>query len=111
MSLNRHYDVGDLVVYRKQKRSTAPGPRAKNIQPASHGDEYGYSVDKYWRVAAVNTDGTIEVVTRKAKRHSLQMQDECMRPAYWWEIFFLSGRFPTIEATKNALDQPVDLVD
>lgn len=48
MVLSHTYSVGDLVVYRKSKRSTAPGPRAKNIQPATHGEEYGYSVDKYW---------------------------------------------------------------
>lgn len=102
MVLSHTYSVGDLVVYRKSKRSTAPGPRAKNIQPATHGEEYGYSVDKYWRVARMNDEGKVVVVTRRGKVHELDPDDHSLRQAQWWERLFLSGRFPSDETVNGA---------
>lgn len=101
-TLSHSYSVGDLVVYRKSKRSTAPGPRAKNIQPASHGEDYGYSVDKYWRVAGVAEGGQVVVVTRRGKVHHLSPDDQCLRPAQWWERLFMSGKFPSEETVAGA---------
>lgn len=102
--LSHKYSVGDLVVYRKSKRSTAPGPRAKNIQPATQGEEYGYSVDKYWRVANIESNGNVVVVTRRGKVHHLKPDDVCLRPAQWWERLFMGGRFPTQETVSAAND-------
>lgn len=104
------YSVGDQVVYRKSKRSTAPGPRAKNIQPASHGEDYGYSVDKYWRVAQIK-DNAVIVVTRKGKVHELSTDDRSLRPARWWERIFLGGRFPSDEAMESANRSDVSEID
>jgi hypothetical protein len=85
---------GDVVVYRKQKNSLRPGPHARDIEPAPYGDSYTYCVDKFWRVVAVQSDGTIIVRTRKGKQHTLAADDPNLRPAHWWERLFLRHRFP-----------------
>lgn len=48
--LMRHstWRVGDWVIYRKQKRSESPGPRAEYVHLDEHGERYSYLVDKYW---------------------------------------------------------------
>ncbi len=43
----RRLHIGDAVVYRKQKVSIHPSPRAYDIHPAGQGDTYCYFVDKY----------------------------------------------------------------
>ena len=45
------YHPGDWVIFRKEKHSTSPGPRAENIHAAPKGDDYYYQVDKFWVVA------------------------------------------------------------
>jgi hypothetical protein len=86
---------GDAVVYRKQKSSLHPGRHARDIQPAPHGDSYSYAVDKFWRVVAVQPNGTILVCTRKGKQRSVAANDPNLRPAHWWERLLLWHRFPT----------------
>ena len=54
--MTAHFQPGDCVIYRKQKYSLRPGPHAKVISPAPHGDYYSYCVDKFWRVIAVQAD-------------------------------------------------------
>ena len=89
------FQPGDVVVYRKQKRSLRPGSHARNIQPAPHGDTYSYLVDKFWRVDAVRTDNTLVLRTRKGKQHTLAADDANLRKTYWWERLLLGHRFPT----------------
>ena len=69
--MKRTFQPGDLVVYRKSKVSTHPGPRAANIHPAPNGDSYSYTVDKYWIVETVLDDGTIVASTRAGKKNEL----------------------------------------
>lgn len=92
--MSQPFKVGDKVVYKKQKNSTSPGPRAKDIQPANFGEEYWYSVDKYWLVVNVNEDQTIDVVTRRGKRHRLEPNDQRLRHSAWWEKLIFGTRFP-----------------
>ena len=66
---------GDRVIYRKQKHSLRPGPHAKGVQPAAHGDNYSYEVDKFWTVVAVQPDQKIVVRTRRGKQLTLQADD------------------------------------
>src|SRR5690349_13397043 len=70
---------GDVVVYRKQKNSVHPGPHARDIQPAPHGDSYAYAVEKFWRVEAVRPDHTLVVRTRKGKQHTIAADDPNLR--------------------------------
>ncbi len=85
---------GDVVVYRKQKNSLRPGPNARNIQPAPHGDTYSYSVEKFWRVVAVLPDQGLVVRTRKGKQHSIAANDPNLRRTHWWERLLFCHRFP-----------------
>jgi hypothetical protein len=85
---------GDVVVYRKQKSSARPGPHARDIQPALHGDSYSYSVDKFWRVIGIRPDNMLVVLTRKGKQHTIAANDPNLRRAHWWERLFFWHRFP-----------------
>lgn len=97
----KDYSVGDLVVFRKQKRGVAPSPRAKNVRPAAHGDDYGYDIDKYWLVSGIFPDGQLEVVTRRGKRHKISSNDSRLRPAAWWERWLYRSRFPGNDAISE----------
>jgi hypothetical protein len=85
---------GDVVVYRKQKSSVHPGPHAKDIQPAPHGDFYSYSVEKFWRVVAVQVDHTLVVRTRTGKQHTIAANNPNLRHLHWWERLLFWHRFP-----------------
>jgi hypothetical protein len=89
-----HFRAGDPVVYRKQKFSRHPGRNAASIFPAANGDDYCYSVEKFWRVVAVAPDGKLEICTRRGKRHTVAADDPALRPASWWERLRYRRRFP-----------------
>jgi hypothetical protein len=93
--MTQRFGVGDIVVYRKRKVSASPGPRARGVAPAPRGDDYAYSVDKFWRVVAVEPGGTVVVTTRRGKRHTVAAGDPNLRHARWWERLLLWHRFPT----------------
>jgi len=86
--------VGDPIVYHKQKVSTHPGARARQIHPAENGDYYYYLVNKYWTVAGVLDDGRIVARTRTNKRHYLSPDDPNLRKARLIERLRHGRRFP-----------------
>lgn len=86
--------IGDKVVYSKEKFSLSPGPRAKAVSPAVKGDEYSYIVEKYWLVKELLPDNQVRLITRRGKEHVISMHDPRLRRANFWERLFLSGRFP-----------------
>jgi hypothetical protein len=92
--MSSRFRPGDVVVYRKQKSSEHPGPHARDIHPAPHGDSYSYSVDKFWRVLAVQPDNTLVVRTRRGKQHQIPADDPALRRAHWWEWLLFWHRFP-----------------
>ena len=97
MSLTHpQFKPGDWVVYSKRKTSECPGPRARIQSAASKGDYYNYVVDKYWIIRGVQADGSLELLTRRGKRHVLSSTDPCLRKAHWWERFLHSGRYRSI---------------
>jgi hypothetical protein len=89
---------GDPVIYRKTKHSTHPGPRAAQVDPAAHGDDYTYQVDKFWIVVVVEADGRVEVCTRRGKRLTVRADDPALRRARWWERLLFRHRFPKLPA-------------
>ena len=91
---------GDWVIYRKQKVSTIPGPRAQNTVPSPNGETYSYVVEKYWIVEEVLT-GQVRLVTRRGKRHVVALEDGRLRSAKWWERWLLASRFRAVETTHN----------
>jgi len=76
--------IGQIVVYQKPKCSTHPGPRAHDVHPAEHGDNYTYVVDKFWKVVGLSE---VEIVlkTRQGKEHVIKLDDELIRKLHWWE--------------------------
>lgn len=92
----RHYSTGDPVIFRKFKHSSAPGPRAKQVAPAPHGEEYAYCVDKFWTVVDVRDDGQLLVTTRRGKENVVAVGDPNLRPARWWERLLYRDRFPKL---------------
>ena len=93
---------GDRVVYRKTKFSPSPGPRAKAVSPAVHGDLYSYVVEKYWVVTETLPDGRLRLRTRRGKEHVVAADDPNLRPARWWEKWFHRDRFRPAEQTEKA---------
>ena len=88
---------GDWVVYRKQKHSTSPGPRAKEVNAARLGDNYSYVVDKFWVVKQQLGDNQLLLVTRAGKQHTVSLDDPNLRKACWWERWIHRERFEETE--------------
>lgn len=89
-------EEGDAIVYRKQKVSTHPSPRAYDVHPASQGDTYVYFIDKFWTVEKVLRDGQILVATRTHKHHYLRPNDPNLHKAGWFERLRYWKRFPRL---------------
>jgi hypothetical protein len=96
------FQVGEHVIYRKQKASPKPGPHAVAIAPAEHGEDYWYFVDKYWTVSQVFDDGSFEIVTRRGKTHRLQPDDPHLRRANLLEQWLHRERFPVLGQVQPA---------
>ncbi|MCF8383531.1 MAG: hypothetical protein K9G39_08080 [Chlorobium sp.] len=95
------FRVGDAIVYHKPKSSFCPGPRARQVFPLEHGEEYHYVVDKFWKVTDVHNDGTIEVTTRTGKKHLLESGDPNIRKADLIQHLMHRKRFPQLTEIKK----------
>lgn len=89
------WKVGDFAIYLKQKTSTSPGPRAKDVSPATSGDTYSYIVEKYWVVTELLPNQTLKLRTRRSKEHIVSLDDPLLRKAHWWEKWLFASRFKT----------------
>lgn len=89
------YRVGDKVVYIRDKYSSQPGPRAKNIFADRKGEHYQYQVEKFWVVSRVLDDNLVQVQTRRGKLHVVEARDLRLRHATLLEKLFKSRRFPS----------------
>lgn len=90
------FRVGDPVVYRATKASLNPGPRARNVHAAPHGELYSYQIDKYWLVAEVHLDGYLVLCTRRGKRHRVHRNSPDLRRATCWERWHYRERFAAV---------------
>jgi len=88
--------VGDRLIYRMQKSSTRPSPRAYNVYPASEGDTYSYFIDKFWTVKSVRRDGGFLVVTRTGKQRYLSPDDPNFQRAGLLKRLRYAKRFPQL---------------
>ncbi len=93
----RNPQVGEKVVYAKDKHSPSPGERAQDVTANAKGDGYTYIVEKYWIVKAVLDDGRLVLKTRRGKEHIISPDDPSLRVASIWEKLFLGGRFPSLD--------------
>ena len=92
----RFFRSGQPVVYCATKRSTHPGPRAVDVRPEECGEGYQYHVNKYWVVEQADGDQVV-LLTRKGKRHVIDVHDPNLRPAGWLEYIVHADRFPRTE--------------
>ncbi len=105
--MSHPYSPGDPVIFHKTKYSQRPGPRAREVTPTPHGDDYAYVVDKYWLVKECRDDGTLILVTRRGKEHHVKADSPNLRHANWWERFVYKGRFPELDPiTGNVVEEP-----
>lgn len=88
------YKVGDWIVYVATKASTHPGPRAENIDPAPLGEQYIYTVEKYWVVDEIHSDGHLTARTRTGKKRRISLTDPALRHASWLDRLLRHERFP-----------------
>ncbi|MFW6221219.1 MAG: hypothetical protein ACOC4C_02035 [Fibrobacterota bacterium] len=91
------YEIGDKVVYERAKTSSHPGPRARDIHPSIHGENYFYVVDKYWTVSRIIDEHAVEAITRTGKSHQISTDDPRLRKATLLERIKYADRFPTLE--------------
>ena len=104
--MSRPFAPGDPVIYHKTKYSTAPGPRAREITPTAHGEDYAYVVDKFWLVKERRGDGTVVLITRRGKEHVVREDSPNLRRASWWERLVHHHRFPQSNATHQQMNHP-----
>ncbi len=97
----RNAQVGDKVVFAKDKFSTVPGKRAKEVAATPKGDNYSYIVEKYWLVKEVHESGSLLLLTRRGKEHTVAADDPRLRRANWIEKILYRKRFPSLDAASN----------
>jgi len=85
--------TGQFVVFSKMKTSSNPSPRAQNIHPARHGEYYSYIIEKFWKVVQVFDDDTIEIETRRGKRHRVNTNTPLLRKVGVWDRLLFRKRF------------------
>ncbi len=86
------FKIGDFVIFRKPKNSIHPTLRAIHVKPARHGETYHYFVDKLWKVVNV-FDNTIEIETRRGKRHCLSIDSPQLRKVGLLDRLSFRNRF------------------
>ena len=91
----KDFKEGDPVIYRRQKHSYHPGPRAEDIHPEYMGEGYRYVVDKFWVVDHIDEDGTLTLRTRTGKTHTIAPDDPRLRRPSMWERLRYRRKFPS----------------
>lgn len=101
--LRRTFRTGDRVVYCRMRHKTQPGRRARAVQPARHGDDYSYYVEKFWVVLEVRDDGQLLLQTPRGKRHWVDADDPKLRHASWIERIRYRDRFQRSEMAGHVV--------
>ncbi len=94
---NPRFKPGDVVVYRKQKHTTHPGPRAQQVHATKKGDYYTYVVEKFWVVGQVLASGRLLLQTRRGKTHLVENSDPNLRRANLWDRIRYPSRIAELE--------------
>lgn len=84
------------MVYQVTKHSSRPGVRAESITPATQGDQYSYTVKKFWRIVEQTEDDKVVAETRRGKRHVISKNDPCLRHVTWWERIVYRSRLANL---------------
>ncbi len=94
--MQKSFQPGQPVIGRVSKHSPQPGPRARDISPASRGDNYTYDVPKFWRVVEQVDARHVRVRTRRGKQRIVPANGIELRKARWWERVIYRARFPEL---------------
>jgi hypothetical protein len=94
----RPFEPGDLVIYRRRKATTHPGPRAQDVEATAHGELYDYFVEKSWIVESVQADGMLLLRTRRGKTHVVEPSDPNLRHASLWDRLRYRKRFAELRS-------------
>lgn len=103
MKVDLKWSAGDWAIYIKQKQSAAPGPRARDVMPATHGETYSYLVEKCWVVLEVLDSGELKLITRRGKIHTISPNDPALRKPTLWQKLTLASRFRSIPKTPEEI--------
>jgi hypothetical protein len=102
----QQYSPGDLVIFRKSKCTSSPGPRAVHVNPAPRGEAYAYEVDKFWVVVEARLGQTLLVRTRRGKEHVVRADDPQLRRPSFWERLRYAARFPRWRSAAVRNEEP-----
>ena len=102
-NMANRFRIGDKVVYTRDKYTSSPGPRAKNVSAAPNGELYQYQVDKYWTVVEILSPNHLVVMTRRQKTHVLAGDDPRLRKASLFERLLLARQFPALSKSQTLL--------
>ena len=100
----RHYQVGDWIIYRMTKHGVAPGRRAYHVSASQKGESYNYLVDKFWVVDTIDDQGNLHVRTPGGKTRILAADDRNIRRARWWHRWQWRQRFLTAEMRRDSAE-------
>lgn len=95
--LKRLPKPGDPIIFRASKHGTRPGPRAEDIHPTAHGDDYSYQVDKFWVVQEAQEDGNLVLRTRRGKTRTVHVESPQLRKPSLLERWLYRDRFPDLD--------------
>ena len=99
--MRSEWSPGDWAVYRKSKRSTAPGPRAEHVVASPKGESYTYTVDKFWVVDSVLPDNRLVLRTAKGKTHVIETSDRNLRRPSLLQRLLWRNRFREAEEHRQ----------
>ena len=95
------FQLGDNVIFQMPKTSRRPGPRAQNIRPAQCGDTYRYTIEKYWVVDEILSDGLLLLRTRRGKTHVVAAKDPRLKHPSLWQQIRYRKRFLAVRAGRS----------
>jgi hypothetical protein len=91
---------GDMVIVTQTHRRPCPSKRATAVYPEPRGEDYCYTVQKYWIVLEVQPDGVAKFLTRRGKIRYLTATNPAVRRASFWERIFYRGRFASAKSLR-----------
>lgn len=94
------YKYGDKLIYHKPKHSSNPSLNAKDLKPSEHGEEYDYTIKKYW-IFLQEVDGYCTCLTPTFKLNYIKVTDVHLRKANIFEQIFFKRRFPDFNKYLN----------
>lgn len=88
------FSVYDPVILHETEITSRPDPAAVEVRPSPRGESYECVVDRYWRVARVGDDGTLELLSAEGEVRRVAPDDPRLERPSWIKRLFRQNRFP-----------------